>query len=370
MKDLWARLPHWGRRGVKALGFGLAGLVAILGVVVAVTEANCRATPVAAGAAYRAIVDAADRRDEINSYLAYPEWSIVHAYEDLAGVMRAGSESDFGYWRSIRGFWSSLCSVKLKAATHGPISLDFNSALYTIGVSFTVEMGIKGLYESTIGRATAWLRGSTPTPEDRFALAFAEDYAVFLRQVPFYEYPFGTKLWRFWADTPLWGGNVVRKLERRIALTLEYGSKAIYARFIRVLAGLTPAPLRIRSVVRDRPPGDQAVDPRIEVVRDLGQGVSIIETPRYREFTAIIRGLAERGGNFVEIAGNANILVTVIQPAGDTVDPALARGLFTVPLQARPGFVRVGYELRVDQLTAFIRSLSGTALELEHVYDY
>ena len=43
MKDLWARLPHWGRRGVKALGIGLAGLVAILCVVVAVTEGTASA---------------------------------------------------------------------------------------------------------------------------------------------------------------------------------------------------------------------------------------------------------------------------------------------------------------------------------------
>ena len=56
--------------------------------------------------------------------------------------------------------------------------------LYTIGLSFAAEMGLKGLYELTIGRFTAWFRGPKRTPEDEFALAVAEDYAAFLRQTP------------------------------------------------------------------------------------------------------------------------------------------------------------------------------------------
>ncbi len=39
--------------------------------------------------------------------------------------------------------------------------------IHTIGVSFTAEMAAKAAYEETIGRATAWLRGATKTPQDQ-----------------------------------------------------------------------------------------------------------------------------------------------------------------------------------------------------------
>ena len=138
-------------------------------------------------------LEPAHRREEINSYLTYPEWSIVHAYEDLAGVMRQGSESDFAYFASIASYWSSLCNITRLASSRGTISLDYKVMLYTIGLSFAAEMGLKGLYELTIGRFTAWFRGPKRTPEDEFALAVAEDYAAFLRQTPWYEYPFGVQ---------------------------------------------------------------------------------------------------------------------------------------------------------------------------------
>ncbi len=370
LRQTWSRLPQRAQRATKIAGVTLASLIGVVALTVGITESSCRGTPNAAAPVYRSIIEPTHRRDEVNSYLTYPEWSIVHAYEDLAGVMRQGSESDFGYLRSIRGFWSSLCGVKREASARGPISFDYNSMLYTIGISFTAEMGIKGLYETTIGRVTAWLRGASRTPEDDFALKVADDYAAFLRQVPWYEYPFGTKLWRFWADTPVFGRNTIRKLERRVALTLEYGSKAAYARVIKALAGLSPAPLRIRSILSSKPDVSLTADARIAVIKDLGSAGTLIETPRYREFTEIIRSLAARGSNFVEIAGNSSILVTVIAPASAATPPPHTRQLFSVPIQARPGFMRVGYDVKVDKLCDLIRGLDAASLTLEHVYDY
>lgn len=360
------RVPRRPRRLLMLAGFSLAGLAGILALTVGVTETVCRGSTKPLASSPQPIMDTADRRDEVNSYLTYPEWSIVYGYDDLAGVMRASSESDFGYGRSIAGFWSGLCGVKQEASTRGPISFDYNSMVYTIGASYTLEMGIKGLYEQTIGRVTAFIRGPTRTPEDLFALKAADDYAAFLRQVPWYEFPFGTTLWRFWTETPLWGGNVIRKIERRVALSMEYGVKGVYARGIKALAGLSPAPLRIRSVVRAK--GATVAD--IVTIKDLGQGATLIETPRYKAFTEIIQALATAGGDFVEIAGNSNILVTVVASGGATIEPALGRLLFSVPIQARPGLMRVGYDVRVDRLSDVIRSLATSRMELDHVYDY
>jgi hypothetical protein len=271
---------------------------------------------------------------------------------------------------SIRNYWSSLCSLTRLATSRGDIALNYKVMLYTIGVSFAAEMGIKGVYELTIGRVTAWLRGVQHTPEDEFALAVADEYAAFLRQTPWYQFPFGTRLWQFWTRTPLWGGNIIRKIERRFCLTLEYAGKAMYARIIALGAGASgPVALRLRSVVSGLDASDAAADNRITVVRSLANGAEVIETPRYRAFTEVLAGLATRGREIVEIAGNDDVLITVLAPQERASDK-LGKQLFEVPIQARPGWRRIGLDVKVASLASILRQLPANGMELEHVYDY
>ena len=296
---------------------------------IAYVETSCRepAASVAPDPSPYAIDDPGYRRAEGDSYLTYPEWYIVHAYTDLAGVTRQSSESAFDYSASIAGFWHSLCRSTRAASRVGPVTADQKTTNYIIGLSFTAEMAIIGAWEHTIGAVTAWLRGRRRTAEDEFALAFANDYAAFLQQTPWYRYPFAPQLLRFWCETPLGQGNLARSLERRLALSLEYGGKAIYAVAIGALAGFSPADLRIRSVVTALSADDLAAEPRIVKIRDLPGGAMLIETPRYQEYTEILRTLGARGKNVFEIAGNRRILATVLArtdaalatPRGDRV---------------------------------------------------
>lgn len=357
-------------RWLKRLGLALVVIAVVAAIPIARNEIVCQVSPVAGANAYKPLLPPAYRRDEVNSYLTYPEWAIVHAYQDLAGVMRRGSESDFGYFTSIAGFWSSLCDLTRHASSRGPISLEYKVTLYTIGVSFAAEMGIKGAYEHTIGRLTAWLRGPTRTPEDTFALAVADDYATFLRQTPWYEYPFGQKLGQFWRETPMTFEHPVRSLERRLALTLEYGSKALYAKLIGLGAAAIPADLRIRSVVRNANPVNLAEDRRLAVAEHTDGVGTVIETPRYRAFTEILVTLAARGYDMIEIAGNDDILITVLAENDAVARKLNAKSLFVVPVQSRPGWTRYGFDVKVADLLAVIRQLKETGAELEHVYDY
>ena len=367
------------RRRSRLTRFALGGVVAIvvvilvMGVTIGVTETVCRGPAVRAVAAedanWHTVLSPDETRSEVDSYITYPEWSIVYAYDDFAAVTRRGSESDFGYLESIRGFWTSLCAVKRVAPQHGQVTLDYNAMLYIIGPSFTAEMAAKGLYEDTIGALTAWIRGPQRTPEDEFALSVADDYAHFLRQTPWYEYPFFPTLKRFWTEVPLTGGNPVRKIERRIGLSIEYAFKAVYAKAIGVLAGVSPDALRIRSVVVDLDPSDVAAEPRIEVVRK-NANLSIIETPRYQAFTEILEKLAERGRDISEIAGNRNILVTVLSPQCAPFALEEFKTLFIVPIQVRPGWCRYALDVRVPRLTFLFHSLAPIKYEVEHVFDY
>ena len=357
-------------RILKWVGIGLGALIVAALIPVVFTETVCTAPAETQTEPFKSVLDPADRRAEVNTYLTYPEWSIVHAYEDFAAVTRQGSESDFGYFHSIGSYWTNLCRIRRLASSRGPIPFETKTMLYIIGISFALEMGIKGFYEETVGRVTAWLRGPQRTPEDEFALKVADDYALFLRQTPWYRFPFGEKLKAFWVETPLWGGSPIRKIERRGSLSLEYAVKALYAKALGALAGLDPAPLKIHSVVGGLDETDTDADNRITILKTLGDGRTVIETPRYRAFTEIMRGLAARGRNFTEIAGNDDILVTVKAPPGEPIDFAGTRELFEVPIQAKPGWRRVGLDVKVPALTELIRKLATTKVELEHVYDY
>jgi hypothetical protein len=78
------------------------------------------------------------------------------------------------------GFWRSTCALMRVADEHGGADWGTRSTIHTIGVSFTAEMAFKAAYEETIGRVTAWLRGSEKTPQDKAVARMATDYSAFL----------------------------------------------------------------------------------------------------------------------------------------------------------------------------------------------
>jgi hypothetical protein len=159
-------------------------------------------------------------------------------------------------------------------------------------------------------------------------------------------------------------------MERRVSLSIEYGAKAVYAWVIGLGAAAAPAPLSIYSAVRDLGPLDLSSDQRIVLVSALDDGTSIIETPRYRAFTDILRYLATSGRNLVEIAGNDDVLVTVVARGELPTNSFGATQLFAVPVQSKPGWRRLGLDVKVVNLLSIIRQIQGSSIELEHVYDY
>jgi hypothetical protein len=354
------------RRWARRLALVVLPLLLLAAAPVVVVEQRCVAesTDRAPPAPRYDLGGAEWRRAAGDSFLTYPEWFIVHAYEDMAGVARQASESSFDYLASIAGFWRSLCNATREAARTGAATADQKTTNYVIGISFTAEMAVIGAYERTIGALTAWARGPRRTPEDEFALRVAEDYSTFLRQVPWYEYPFATELSRLWEETPYGEVSVIRSTERRAWLSALYGGRAAYAVAIGALAGAAPAALRIRSVIMG---GDPEADPRITILRRFDDGATLIETPRYRALTQILAGIAQRGGEVREIAGNPRILVTVLAPDGVALpgDP-----VFALPIQSRPGWRRLGLDVTPPDLTRLMRDAAAAGASFEHAYDY
>ncbi len=353
----------------RLIKYAFAGLVIVVIALLAPSayvEAFCRADP--DQAAYQPIIaDKEFQRAEANSYLTYPEWHIVYAYEGLAKVLQTGDEHGFGYASSVAGFWRSFCALNRRANRHGGGDFATRSTVHTIGVSFTLELALKAAYEETIGRLAALVRGDAKSPQDVYAARMAFDYAGFLQQVPWYKYDFDTavdELWALPADT-------LRGWERRLALGLEWKAKAAYAGVIASAVATTTggAQLRIRSVIEGVTGEQLAAIGAVDIITEAG-GTAIIETPRYRKFTNIVRTIADLGGRVIEIAGNDDIMVSVIEPQA-AAGNALAPGE-VISRIGRDGYAsnRVLVGVRVADLAAFLNGLEAGGRRLEHIYDY
>ena len=362
------RLRRIGARVWKVVKWPLAALTIVLLLLLApvgYVELACRGSAVPQTYQPR-ITDSAFQRAEANTYLTYPEWHIVYAYDGLAAVLKTGDEHSFDYAASVTRFWSSACALMQVADAHGGADWGTRSMIHTIGVSFAAEMALKAAYEETIGRLAAWQRGRVKSPEDEAVAAVAADYAAFLRQTPWYQYPFARARQRLWA-APM--GGWLRGWERRLGMSVEFSAKAAYARVIAgAVAATEQATLTIRTVVSGMSAAELA---GIDGVKVIGarDGVVEIETPRYDRFTRILVEIARRRGEIQEIAGNDDIMVTITLPDG--ADPGLQQGRVITRLKrdSIPGD-RLLVDVKVSQLASLLRRFAMADPGLEHVFDY
>ena len=356
----------------------VVAILIVLAVVLplAYIEGTCGPTETAASTAapataLPAIDEKGYRRKLDNTFFTFPEWYIVYSFEDFGRFLDRSSESHFNYLGHIFGFWRSFCTINRALPPATESRTEVKTMIYVIGVSYSIEYAIKGLYENTIGRVFEWIRGEKRTPQDDYARNVLQNYAAFLYTVPWFKYPFREKLdglMAISAPTP----SQARTWERDFALGTEYFIKIGYASLIQKAldASGDDEPRDIMLVVAPLPPELLAAEPRIKLVRALSPQWQLVQTPRYKDFTEILRGLLDRGIAPVEIAGNREIMLTVIAPKATALDIKDATELFSLDLDARPGFRRAGLKARIDRLVDINRELKARGAVIEHFYDY
>lgn len=343
-------------RWIWRLGLLVGVLIAGLLAPVLYIETMCR--PEGDAGLRAPVVGTEWQRPEGRTLMTYPEWHIVHAYADYAEVIRSGDPHDFGFLRSVSGFWSSTCALAKASGPHGGFPWETKQMVYTIGVSFTAELLAKAGYEETLGRVFTWLRGADRAPLDDLSARHAADYAVFLQDTPWYKWDFR----RDAAELKAAATDALRDRERRVALGLEYRAKAAYAGVIAAaVAAVGEDQLRLRAVVSGVPEAELAALPGVQVIAVVPEG-TVIETPRYRAFTRLAEQIAAAGGDFVEIAGNDDILFTSVTP-----DPVEAGAIHSFARQGNPGYRHLML-VPVAELADRLRALPTGVLE--HVHDY
>jgi hypothetical protein len=240
----------------------------------------------------------------------------------------------------------------------GP-SDDYRVMVHVIGVSFTAELLLKAVYEETLGRVATWIRGPERANLDDLSASQAAAYAEFLQQVPWYRWDFDRDRVTLKAEQS--GG--FRNRERALALGLEYRTKALYARAITGAVAATGADqLTMRSIVTGLSSGELGRLDEVTVIGERPEGVEI-ETPRYAAFTELALRIAEADRDFVEIAGNDDILLTTLTATPDSSDPSV---LAVLPRQGHADY----RELRLIRVADLSDVLRDDAITVEHIHDY
>jgi hypothetical protein len=352
------------------IAIGLGGLLlATIVVPIAYVETACRgpSPTVRPDEPYERLLTAGPGiRKEARTWLTYPEWHIVYSAESYGRFLDSRPPSAFPYFRHIGGFWSSYCALN-KVTSLSAGTGEAKVMIYTIGISYTIELGLKGLYEKTIGRVFEWTAGSR-SAGDAYSASVQKRYGAFMNETPWYEFPFGEALRGAWRTRET--SQFVRNGERRAVLSLEYGAKAGYASIIGWASNSTLGPdQRTLRMLLPAGAGVGAVDPRIRIVGRTRQGLAVAEVPRYAQLTDILGKLAASGIDPLEIAGNDDIFLTVLAP-GSARPATGATLLLSMPLDDRPGWSRLGLSTKVVRLGPLLRSVRAGGGEIEHVYDY
>lgn len=304
-----------------------------------------------------------------STYLIFPEWYIVYSGKEYANYLKDHAPSGFPYFSAIEQYWCGYKTV-WKLTNKYPFNRDDHIMLLVIGVSFSVEYTIKGLYENSIGRLTEWLSSNQPVEEDRYAQKVAEDYANFVPFRPWFEFPFSQSLHQLWSTTSWYGSNMIRKWERKIVLSAEYSVKTVYAWLIGLGSRSTmgAASDYIYATIQNIP-NDKFQKTDIHKIKTISNNLDIISIPHEQPFTNAVTKLADTQADFIDIAGNHDILLTVVVPR-DWTYTGIGRALFSMPVLTEPTLKRVAIQAPVKSLLPIISSLQHNGMVIEHLYDY
>ena len=311
-------------------------------------------------------------RPESKTYLTLPEWYIVYSTDEYADFIAEHSSSDFPYFRAVGQYWQSYVEVCQEIRGRYPFNGDSQFTLAFIGISFTAENMLKGAYEGTIGRLTDWISSDTPTDEEIYAARVAQEYGEFMHEIPWYFYPFRETLEGLWSGTSLWGPDPIRKWERKLALTIEYGGKLLYSSLTNLGAQATYGGADVEKIYAVTEGITQNMTSSdLEVVETLDDQRQLIRVTRFEYFSDTVPGLLERGVRFDEIAGNREILFTLLGPRDAEYDFAYGEYLFELPVLTQPEQTRLAVKVRVEEMAQFFEELEGREdIEFEHMYDY
>lgn len=304
-----------------------------------------------------------------NAYLSLPEWYIVYSADEYARVLRDATPSKFSYFRAIGDYWKQYGTSTTLVETSEHNNSGYMTVLRVIGVSFSVENVIKGIYENTIGRLTEWIAGGRQTAEDIYAAKVAQDYATFIYDYPWYDFAYLGVLKGVWTlqnevDYTLF--EDIRRLERKIILSLEFAIKTVYAKVI--------------EIATQTKFGKQNDIVYAVVTRDGGKTHELVSAGHYQPFTRLLnkelsREIKNEKFYIVDISGNKKITFTYMDKEGEATPVGVKLILRDQEIvsyhDGQPEYKdRITVEASVVEIVSVYRVLQKRGIEIDHFYDF
>lgn len=294
--------------------------------------------------------DEGDVRPADQTFLTFPEWYLVFSPEEMADYYEHTTSTTFPFTTHIDQIWDSYDIVKDQIEGNFAPNPGYHLMIWVIGVSSTIEYGVKNWYEVVVGRLTD--TGVPVTEEDKFNAKFARDYVVFINDIPWYDFDFARQLKDLWTNTPIFGSNIVRKLERRYILTSELLVKYGYAKLIGMGTQQVYEEASFNTLV-------------------IIDNDSLILVPRYNMFAEGSMKVAKQGSVFKEIAGNNSaILVTILVNSENNQKFANTQEVFTQVISSDPKWKRIALATPVPRLHELLLQLDKDKVRVEHVFDF
>jgi hypothetical protein len=292
----------------------------------------------------------ADLRPADQTFLTYPEWFLVFSPEEQANYFEHHTATSFPYMSHTAQIWESYKIVNDQIKDDFPTNTGYHFMIWVIGSSASVEYAIKSAYETLIGRLTDTKR--TETEEDLFNAQFTRDYVDFIKERPWYEFDFKSRLRRLWSNTSILGDNLLRKLERRYILSSELLVKYAYGKLI----GLGTR---------------QMYEVALPTTALVLENDSVQYLPRYDRFAPAVMKLAVAGHSFKEIAGNNSaILLSVLVPVNYKPKFDNSQVVFIQPISSDTSLTRIVLATPVRQLSGVLREMHHRKIKIEHVFDF
>lgn len=296
------------------------------------------------------ITNAKDVRPADQTFLTFPEWYLVFSPEEQANYFKHTTATRFPFMSHTKQIWESYNIVNNQIKDNFPVNKGYHFMIGVIGSSASAEYSIKAWYETLIGRLTD--TREVVTDEDKFNARFTQDYVDFIKNKPWYEFDFKSRLKNLWLTTSFTGDNFFRKAERKYILTSELLVKWGYGKLI----GLGT---------------QQVYDEALPTTTVITSNDSTMILPRYDKFNAAITNLAKEGIGFKEIAGNNSaILLTIIVPTAYDKKIENTQLVFTQPLSSDIKFKRIALATPVAFLDKVLMQLNNENIKVEHVFDY
>ena len=307
----------------------------------------------------------ATKRSADQTYLTYPEWFLVFSPEEYAYYLKEHPSFTFDYIGHIEEFWSTYAAMYKKTLEKKyPFNTGYHVMIMTIGVSTTVEYLVKYFYGHTIAQFVALTQTHGRVSEQNYGAKVAQEYVNFIKNRPWYEFDFGKRFVGIYTKNSFFGKDFLRKMERKEALSIEYGAKYLYAK---VIAYFTEVGY------------DKAV-PLTQVVLVKQKDTMVKEFPRYDKFKDASLEYAKEGYDFKTIAGNDGNTPILYCLLGTREELADFECILRQPIVSNPKYERCINAIEINKLGAFLREKNlqitdkflpaPQSVKLEHIFDF